>query len=128
MGIYTGSQWIWGILYLIVMLVLSYCAGIFFVQKGEGKITDRVERFLIGFSLTPVVVAIWMIFISFLPRFAGKQYAAFFAPFAAAVIYLLHNRKAVAGSIKAAGRLLASNVWSMVVTALVLAVFLYNLF
>lgn len=50
MGIYTGLQWIWGILYLIVMLVLSYCAGIFFVQKGEGKITDPVERFLIGFG------------------------------------------------------------------------------
>lgn len=128
MGIYAGTQWIWGILYLIVMLVLSYCAGIFFVQKGEGEITDPVERFLIGFSLTPVAVAVWMILVSFLPRFAGKQYAAFFVPFAAAVIYLLRNRKAVTGSIKAAGRLLASNVWSMTVTALILVIFLYKLF
>lgn len=60
------SQWIWLSIYITLMMGISLASGLFLAGIGGLEEMDGLEKFCIGFALTPILVALWMILASFI--------------------------------------------------------------
>lgn len=123
----VNGQLVWGCTYLVLIMTISVCSGVFLVRCKGLPIMNSVEKFCIGFSLTPLLLALWMILVSFLPTFWGKQYVVLFAPFLAAVVYLLSGRKILADKGQLMAKHLFQSAWSKALALLCLLLFVYKI-
>ena len=88
---YAFEQYLFGIVYLLVMLSTSTVCGYIVSQLRSG--IDKRGLFAIGFSFAPCVVGSWVIIFSFFPIPYYKQYlcVAFLLLLQAYILFRLHQ-------------------------------------
>lgn len=89
---FASGQVYWGILFLLLLTVISLANGSILVSLKVFINTPRSAIICMGAGLTPIILGIWMIFFSFTPTFEGKQYVALFVPLIVAIIILVRTR------------------------------------
>lgn len=85
---YGISEYIWGIVYLIFMTVMSLSNGIIVLHMCK-KDMNKPLGICIGIGITPFIISLWMVAISFIPAFPYKQYFALFFPLLFSVFMLI---------------------------------------
>ncbi len=90
---FAAFQWVWGLLFLLILFSVAVAMGSLAVEATAFKATARPARFFFGFALTPIVVGSWMMAISLLPSFFGKQYVVLLVPFMLSLWVLCRNRR-----------------------------------
>ncbi|MCI9250376.1 MAG: hypothetical protein HFI22_01015 [Lachnospiraceae bacterium] len=99
MGMLGSLQIVFGILYTLAMLIMSSALGIVCVKRNVFGIKDGIGKFCIGFSLAPVIIAIWMMAGSFLPSGAYKRYFVIFIPIILAILIVISNFDVITRSV-----------------------------
>ena len=99
MPTYSSFQFLWAILYLANYFIITISIVAFLANVLPQKY-PIIDKTVIGIGATPFLLGTWMIVISFLPSFEGKQYFSIAIPFAMALINLLLNKKMIQASKK----------------------------
>lgn len=85
---YGAVQMAWGCIYLLAVLIMMMAACILCIKHLGGYLTNA-ESVGIGTGITPFLIAIWMIAVSFLPDFLHKQYFVMLMPVIVSLFVIL---------------------------------------
>lgn len=85
---YGISEYIWGIIYLIFIVVISLSNGVI-VSHICKKDMNKLNGMCVGIGITPFIISLWMQVVSFLPEFHYKQYFALLFPVIISVFILI---------------------------------------
>ncbi len=86
---------IWGFMFILCMIINSIACGMVMVklhQKANNS-SAILPTFWLGASLTPGVLATWIMLIAFCPSFCGKQYFSAFFPSFISLLLIYNNRQ-----------------------------------
>lgn len=90
--VFGWEQLVFGVIFLINILLISCCIGVVTARGLEG-ICDRYAAFGVGVAVTPYVLAIWMMIVSFIPfPYLMKRCVASIFPCVCLLFVLYKNR------------------------------------
>lgn len=88
MSVYSINQIVWACLYIGNYCFISISSVLFLIKVLPNKYTT-IEKAIFGIGLVPYLLGVWMILVSFLPAFLGKQYFSIVVPLGLALANFL---------------------------------------
>lgn len=95
-----SMQIMFAIIYTVFLVCISSAAGILCVKRRLFSSDNRIAVFMIGFSMTPILISLWMMLVSFLPRVYGKKWIVILLPVLISIFILVRERKSLSAIIK----------------------------
>lgn len=91
-----SMQVMFAVIYTLSLVLISMASGILCVKQRLFSSDNRIALFIIGFSVTPILISLWMMLASFLPGIPGKKYFILLLPVLLSVFVLVREKNNLA--------------------------------